>query len=213
MKPHLMTLKKGIFTTWVLLSLLHLAIAQSNLVFNGGFDTNGAGWTFVNGAHFGWLGNPGYAVGLDGEPSPSNDPTASQTINSLISGVDYIVSGDYQVAKDRGGGSPTDFSFGVAIDGSFLFEAVAPTNLNWQNFSFLYTATSSSAILSLSSQINGTGVSYVIDNIEMEAVPEPNTLSSILILGIIWQLIIKSCRALDSSPALWTTTNRERADV
>jgi hypothetical protein len=72
----------------------------------------------------------------------------------------------------------------VAIDGAFLFELAASPNGSWQSFSFSYTAASSDVLLSLSSQINGTGVEYAIDNISMEAVPEPNSLWLIGIGGI-----------------------------
>lgn len=68
----------------------------------------------------------------------------------------------------------------MAVNGVFLFETVAPASYNWQSFSFSYTAISSSALLSLSSQINGMEISYGIDNIAMQAVPEPS--SSLLIM-------------------------------
>ena len=183
-------------TAWACLLIPRLVTAQGNLVFNGGFDSNANGWTIINTpGGFGYstvAGNPGGGVLLDNiAPSSSSDPTASQTINSLTPGITYVVSGEYQQGKDRGGGSPTDPSFGVAIDGVFLFTAVAPNDFNWQQFSFSYTPLSSSIVLNLSSQINGTGVSYAIDNIAMQAVPEPGILSlgllSIGILVICWR--------------------------
>jgi hypothetical protein len=186
-----------VLTAWALLLVPRLATAQGNLVFNGGFDSNANGWIISNAPNgFGYSsvgGHPGGDVLLDNiAPSPSSDPTASQTISSLIPGITYVVSGDYQQEKDRGGDSPTNPSFGVAIDSLPMFTAVAPNNFNWQQFSFSYTATSSSIVLSLSSQINGTGVSYAIDNIAMQAVPEPGILSlslfSICILVICWRI-------------------------
>jgi hypothetical protein len=184
-------------TAWACLLLPRLATAQGNLVFNGGFDSNANGWTIINTpGGFGFspvVGNPGGGVLLDNiEPSSSSDPTASQTINSLTRWTSYVVSGEYQQGKDRGGGSPTDPSFGVAIDGVFLFTVVAPNDFNWHQFSFSYTPISPFIILSLSSQINGTGVSYEIDNIAMHAVSEPGILSlsllSIGILVICWRI-------------------------
>ncbi|MGA3283798.1 MAG: hypothetical protein ABSD57_04985 [Verrucomicrobiota bacterium] len=181
-----MTLKTYIaLTALALLLLPQLATAQGNLVVNGGFDTSANDWILTNGAYWPEYGNSGWAVALDKEPpSPSTEPTASQIITGLVPGYSYLVSGNYGEGKDRGGGSPSDPSFGVAIDGIFLFEAVAPDSDNWQSFSFYYTASSSSALLSLSSQINGTGVAYFIDNISMEAVPEPNSLCLIGVGGI-----------------------------
>jgi hypothetical protein len=197
-----MTLKASmILAALTLSSFSQSATAQGNLVFNGGFDAGASGWIIVNTpGGFGYSsvgGNPGSCVLLDNTtPSPSTDPTASQTINSLTPGANYIVSGDYQKQKDRGATTTpaTDNSFGVAIDGAFLFEAASPTSndLTWHSFDFLYTATSSSALLSLSSQINGTGVSYIIDNISLQAVPEPGSLYLIGLGGIISGIFFRS---------------------
>jgi hypothetical protein len=193
-------MKTAIVLTAVVLSCFsQSANAQGNLVVNGGFDSSAAGWTLTNGASWPLSGNPGNAVGLDNpSPSPSTDPTASQTINSLTPEAIYIVSGDYQKQKDRGVTTTpsTDNSFGVAIDGTFLFEAASSTNidLTWYSFNFLYTATSSSALLSLSSQINGTGVSYAIDNISMQAVPEPSSLCLIGVGGIVSTMLFRNRR-------------------
>ena len=90
----------------------------------------------------------------------------------MTPGTFYIVSGDYQ----SGGKGIANNSFGVALDGVYLFEANSPPTYNWYSFSFEYMATSTSALLSLSAQINGTGYPYAIDNIAMDAVPEPNSL-------------------------------------
>jgi hypothetical protein len=176
-----------------LLALPNLAVAQGNLVFNGSFDSNASGWTIINTpGGFGYssvAGNPGGGVLLDNiSPSSLSDPTASQTISSLTPGMIYVFSGDYQQGKDRGGGSPTDASFGVAVDGVVLFAALGPGSFAWQHFSFSYTAFFPGATLSISSQMNGTGISYAIDNIHMQAVPEPSVLS--LSLLSVWGLII-----------------------
>jgi hypothetical protein len=172
-----MTLKTfRVLAAFGLLFLPRLATAQGNLVVNGSFSGSANGWLVTNTpGGFGYQssgGNPGGCVSLDNvTPSASSDPTASQTISGLTPGITYAVSGQYLLGKDRGGGSPTDPSFGVAIGGQFLFEAVAPGNENWQNFAFPYTATSPSIVLSLSSQINGRGVSYFIDNIALQPLP------------------------------------------
>lgn len=155
-----------------LLLVARLATAQGNLVRDGTFSFGADYWTITNGAWYQSLGNPGGCIVLDNDPpSATSDPTASQTIHGLIPGATYAVSGQYQQGKDRGGGSPTEPSFGVAIGGQLLFEAVAPGDLNWHNFAFLYTATSSNSVLSLSAQINGTGVAYLIDNIALQPRP------------------------------------------
>src|SRR5215213_7737588 len=128
-----------------------LVTAQGNLVLNGGFTAGGGGvWTVTNAPGFAYAfeGNPDYCAPLDNNtPSDSTDPTISQTIKGLIPGVVYAVSGQYRFGKDRGGGSPNDPSFGVAIDGLFLFETLIPRDAIWHNFVFLHTATSPSAVL------------------------------------------------------------------
>jgi hypothetical protein len=153
-------------------------MAQGTLVINGGFVFGADGWTLINGAHI--VPTNGYGTNLFGvlgnsSPSPSVLPTASQTINSLTPGLLYYVSGDFAKGKDQmPGGSPLNPSFGVLMDNVVYFQAVAPENFDWQNFTFYYTATASSAVLSLSSYMNGTEVPYFIDNIAMYAVPEPS---------------------------------------
>jgi PEP-CTERM motif len=159
-------------------------LAQGNLVYNGGFEafnvTNGVanGWNFSKWVGVGAGGDPGlFALLYNSGVNDPTIPTASQTITGLNPGDTYTISGNYELWKNPNG-NVFDSSFGVAVNGNFLFETVAPaTSLTWENFSFVYTATSSSMILSLSSQLNGTEVSYGIDNIAMYAVPEPSTLS------------------------------------
>ena len=163
-----------------LLVVSRLAPAQNNLVVNGSFSGNANGWTITNTpGGFGYhsaVGNPPGGVQLDNVfPSPSSDPTASQTISGLTPGVVYLVSGDYRRVKVRGSGLPTDQpSFGVAIDGDFPFTTLDPGFLDWRHFSFPYTASSTTVLLSVSSQLNGTGFSYDIDNIAMQADSEAN---------------------------------------
>ncbi len=195
MKPY-MTLKTYIvLTSLALLLLPQLATAQGNFVFNGDFDTSAAGWMITNIFGSGYestSGNPPGDVSLFGPVSPSTSPTASQTINGLIIGAIYNVSGDYR--EIGGKNSPTDNSFGVALDGVFLFETAAPADYKWYSFNFDYTATSTSALLSLEAQINGTDYAYAIDNISMEAVPEPSSLCLIGVGGIISTMFFRNRR-------------------
>ena len=162
------------------------ATAQGNLVVNAGFNYDASGWIATNVAitagYDPLKGHPGGCFWL-WSGSSSLEPVVSQTINGLIPGSTYLVSGDYSVEGGTLGGTP---SFGVAMDGTYLFE-VAPIIPTWQSFSFLYTATASSAVLSLAAEMNGTHVAYRVDNIFMEGVPEPG-FSSLLALGGLWLL-------------------------
>jgi hypothetical protein len=189
MKSHPIIQKTGaVVLTILMLSYFAQSVtAQGNLIVNGGFDTDASGWVITNvyvpegGGYVSNYGNPPGSIFLY-NPSLPGIPAASQEINSLTPGQLYIVSGDYQ----RGlGKNKTDDSFGVALDSVFLFETVVPTDSNWHSFSFDYTATSTSALLSLEAQINGTDdYSYSIDNIAMYAVPEPNSLCLLEVGGM-----------------------------
>ena len=153
------------------------ATAQGNLVFNGGFDHDASGWTATNiqvGVGYGYdplKGHPGGCFRL--WSSSSLTPMISQSINGLIPGSTYLVSGDYSVEGGTLGSTP---SFGVAVDGIYLFEDAPTIRTAWHSFAFSYTAADSSALLSLAAEMNGTHVAYRVDNIFMEGVPEPNSL-------------------------------------
>ena len=194
MKPYMILKTSMVLTILALSCFSQSATAQGNLVFNGGFDTDTSGWAITNanvsagGGYLSSFGNPPGSVLLY-NPSSPHIPTASQVINSLTPGDLYIVSGDYQKA---GGKDITDNSFGVALDGVFLFETTAPVDYNWYSFNFEYTATSTSALLSLEAQINGTDYAYFIDNISMQAVPEPSSLCLIGVGGIISAMFLRN---------------------
>jgi len=187
MKIHTITKKLSALGLGISLiaAYTHCGFAQGNLVFNGGFDVDSAGWTPQNiGAGGGYRPDKGSPAGfylLDSStPSALNDPSISQAISGLVPGTTYALSGSYQYSIDRGGGVVTDPSFGVAIDSLFLFTAAKPSLLQqneWLGFTVFFTPTSTSAILSLSAQLNGTGVSYGVDNISITQVPEPSLVS------------------------------------
>jgi hypothetical protein len=188
MKSHAIIIKKTrliFFTIWISSCFQELALAQGNLVVNGSFDTNASDWIITNvsglGGYQSNFGNPAGSVALyNAALSSNNIPTASQEINSLTPGSLYIVSGDYL----GGGKDTTHISFEVTLNNIVFFETAAPPDsFDWNSFIFYYTATSTSALLSLSAQINGTDYSYNIDNISIHAVPEPSAWSLILLGG------------------------------
>jgi hypothetical protein len=148
--------------------------AAQNLVVNGTFDTGATGWTAANVSNGGYVpskGNPGGYYELNSwPPSSTTDPAISQVVSGLIRGVSYAVSGDYEKSIDWGGGSPTAFSFGVELDGVFLYEA-GQSDYAWHHFSFAFVADSPATTLSITAQRNGTGVSYGIDNITLQPRP------------------------------------------
>jgi hypothetical protein len=191
MKSHPIIQKTGmaVLTILMMSCFAQLVTAQGNLVVNGSFDTDTSGWILTDGATYAELGgNPPGCISL----FPSNGiPTASQKISSLNPGQLYVISGDYYGGA---GVKATTEDFGVAVDGVFLFEMNPPTSGLWYNFSFDYTATSTSALLSLSAPLNGTLYPFNIDNIAMYAVPEPNSLCLMGVGGIMSALFFRHRR-------------------
>ena len=182
----------------LMLSLLAATPGSAQqVIYNGTFDADASGWTTQDVPFDGYRsgkGNPGGFFALD-QPTPSSgtDPMILQVLSGLVPGDTYLVSGDYERLIDRGGGAAGAFSFGVAFDGVHFFNATTPPDFAWHRFAFNYTAVSSSTILSPAAQINGTGASYGIDNISMRIVPEPTTVS-LLLLGMAVTLCGKSSR-------------------
>ena len=119
--------------------------AQGNLVVNGGFTSDASGWSAINvaagGGYSSKSGEPAGCFFLDTLSSSLADPTISQTLNGLIPGISYNVSGNYLFGPN--GVGSTSANFGVAVDGNFLFETAAQAPAAWYSFDFLYTATSS----------------------------------------------------------------------
>ncbi len=157
---------------------LLIATAQAtNLVTNGTFDSNANGWTFFNvdgnGGYRSTGGNPGGGFIINDAGALGSDPTLQQSITGLIIGETYTVSGDYRMAH----GSPASNAFGVQIDGN-LFEFDL-TSFSFSSFSETFVATSTSALLVLTGERNGTDTDPMVDNISIvhtsAAVPEPTT--------------------------------------
>jgi hypothetical protein len=163
------------------------AKAQGNLVLNGGFDTSATGWTLLGGYYNSKNGNPPGDVVLEGLTG-----SATQTINGLTAGSTYIVSGSYQ--GEAGVPSPNP-SFEVTMDGNVLFEIATPADNNWDNFTFLYTASSSATVLSIDA-FNGIAQAYSIDNISMQGVPEPAAWALITLGGGVFYVYARKRKCL-----------------
>lgn len=161
------------------------AVGQE-LVSNGTFDADADGWLALNIAGIGGYvdskGNPGGRFILDSIPSAETDPTLSQTISGLTIGATYRISGQYKLERDWSDINSEPYGFGVSLNGVYLFEGMRPSDWNqWNAFDVTCTASSTSAVLAIAAQRNGTGFSYGIDNISMRLVPEPATASLLLI--------------------------------
>jgi len=157
----------------ILFPLTFSSKGQRNLVINGGFDNNASGWlTNASSGYYDPLkGDPGGCFTLLG--------SISQNVNGLIPDSNYLIFGSYSIEGGPIGSTP---SFGVAVNDIYVYE-VAPQDYNWDDFSFIYTASSSSILLSLAAEINETSDAYRIDNISMMLVPEPSAWTLLLLGG------------------------------
>jgi hypothetical protein len=145
----------------MLLLYTRLITAQSNLVFNGGFDTNAAGWRTNQ-----WGGNSAIW-------EPGGDPggclyillSTEQYVSGLVSGSNYLVSW-----SSSGGGSS---QLAVGFGNVSMYTVDASTNQGWEYFGFVFAAESSVVDLffAASSQIPFEA-SYFIDNVSMQSFPE-----------------------------------------
>ncbi len=174
---------KLIVYTLALTAFWHAAKAQ-NLVTNGNFDASASGWTTtVTSGYFDlFKGNPGGCFVLSSPSTPTISPTIGQTINGLIPGRSYAISGSYSI---EGGTRTNTPSLGIGFDGVFVFQ-IKQANFGWFSFSFPYTATSSSATLSVAARINGTSTEYVVDNIVMQPIPSLALQSSGSNVMLVW---------------------------
>jgi hypothetical protein len=170
----------------MLLLIPRFASAQVNLVVNGGFDADASGW--------GMYPDSGYYDPLGGDPGgcfvlTNLISSINQTVAGLVPGLNYLVSGSYKYS------GTTEGSLGVIVAYDIFLIDAAPTDNNWNNFNFLYTATSSSVSLSLTPEPVTLvpfliGDPFAIDNISMEAVPEPSVMSlfCISVLFLHWRM-------------------------
>jgi len=183
MKSHAIRLLQSICAFAALLVSDNRSFAQGNMILNGNFDNDASAWTLSGAVWEPAKGNPGGFVALGNGSTNTLNATASQTVSSLSPGIAYLLTGDYAKAFNPKG--DTGISFGVAIDGAYLFSSADPNDFNWHRFSFTFAPTSPSAVLSLSAEINGTQVAWQIDNISMVAIPEPSAAALLCCAGVL----------------------------
>ena len=162
-----------------------VATASADFIVNGDFElsvpNNGTanGWTaFNNDGAGGWRstgGNPGGTYFLNDNGNQSTNPSIQQSITGLTIGQAYQISGDEMVANAT---NNNNLDFGVEIDGH-LWEYNIPIT-SWLHFSEVFVATSTSATLLLTGERHGDSDPR-IDNIALNAVPEP---VSLVALGV-----------------------------
>ena len=147
------------------------------------------GWNVQSGA-LAWIknGNPfglsasdgQYFLDLSGyhDNQPYGAVAASTSIATVI-GQQYLVSFDLGSDKTYNSASP---SVQVAVTGipssaTFTAGTILPTTHNrWENFGFVFAATSASTTLSFAG-VGANNQAYVgLDNVSLTAIPEPTTM-------------------------------------
>lgn len=186
MKPYNLYSKIAlVFATVCIFGAFESARAQSNFVINGTFDKDTSGWTMSN-PYARWQdkGNPNGCFFILTYP-PTNVQTVSQRITGMTPGGSYLLTADYAFSDDYILNIDAP-SFEVTMGGATVFQSKEwnVSEPGWRTFSIPFTATSSAEDLSFSAQLNNTQVSYLIDNIAIQAVPEPNSLYLIGMGGI-----------------------------
>lgn len=166
--------------------------AQSATVTNGSFETNGfasgsfttldapdtsmTGWTVSSGSvdliNTYWAAQDGnYSVDMNGNAAA----TIIGSITGLVIGSAYELSFWLSANVD---GAPVVKSIDAIVggtSGSYLFDSTGLTNagLGWKKFTLLFTAASTTEILTFSSTTGGDFFGPALDNITVSAVPLP----------------------------------------
>ena len=180
------------------------ANAAVNLVVNGGFENNTFGGTGPDGYYnigpagsganhdipdgFGWsvpvnnvdiVSNGRYGPNLSTGGAFNLDLVGygssgaiSQTLATIV-GQQYLVSLDY--SSNDGINNPT-----AIIAGDSTIGTITGTHA-WQNYTGLFTATSTSTTFMISEGVGGGNAGVFLDNINVSAVPEPATWAMILL--------------------------------
>ncbi|MEO5716293.1 MAG: DUF642 domain-containing protein [Luteolibacter sp.] len=158
------------------------------------------GWT-VNTVNIDWVkdsvwnaSDGHYSLDMNGTNLPNGTPSSPGGIQTVIPttlGSTYRVTFDISGFVSAGntsnpktmdvtaGGVINSFSLSFIDPGPSVYTGalVTPLSLSWSTRTFEFTATGSSSIVSfLSTVSNGDGSAMLLDNVVIEAVPEPSSL-------------------------------------
>ncbi len=171
-------------------ALAGVSSAQANLVTNGDFATDAAGWTYnnlgVDGGYLAGEGNPPGSFWINhngGNVGPDPDPMLSQAI-ATVAGLQYDLTFDYSGRVIAGG-------LGLAVDIAGVQSATFSILDNaWRSGSLSFVASGPSTQLAFRSEINGSDFDARIDNVVLLrhaiVLPEPGTLGilTLAFLGV-----------------------------
>jgi hypothetical protein len=145
----------------------------SNLVPSGWYVTPGSGTVEVVGpTFFGFLcaggPSPSHCVDLDG--STGNAGILNRDF--ALGAGQYVVSFWYR-GNARGG--TDDFTVGFGGFASYPFSGILAAT-GWTQFSFLVTVPSAQSVTLSFANAGGDNIGILLDNVQIDAVPEPGTL-------------------------------------
>jgi len=155
------------------------------------------GWT-VNTVNIDWVkdsvwnaSDGHYSIDMNGTNLPNGTPSSPgglQTVIPTTLGSTYRVTFDVAGFVSAGNTSNpktmdvtadgTTQSFSLTTSNIYPGALVVPLALNWTTMSFEFTASGPSSVVSfLSTVSNGDGSAMLLDNVVIEAVPEPASLA------------------------------------
>jgi choice-of-anchor C domain-containing protein len=155
------------------------------------------GWT-VNTVNVDWVKNTvwnasqgSYSIDMNGTNLPNGTPSSPGGLHTVIpttTGSVYRVTFDIAGFVSAGNAiNPKTMSvtaggvtlpFSLTTTNIYPGALTLPLVLNWQSRTFDFTATGPSSVVSfLSTVTNGDGSAMILDNVVIEAVPEPSALA------------------------------------
>lgn len=153
----------------------------------GQYDSNGTGaeklWGPVSASKTGG----GSFIAMDGDPAQGVQGSVSQTINGLVSGLQYQLSFDWAAGQlqSRTGATTEQLqvSFGGTAQSTQILSNPSQGFSGWYHQVFTFTAAQSSQLLSFLSIGTPSGLPPIalLDNVSLVQVPEP---VSMALLGV-----------------------------
>ena len=150
-----------------------IAVTPIPVVYNGGFETNFSGWTFVGNTNFIFTdnssdyvrsGSNGVAMGPIGAPS-----SLQQTLNTFA-GQEYLVS--FWVANPNYTNAPNN-EFQVTWNGQTLLDITnMPAQTPWTNYHFTVLATNAQTVLNFT--VRNDPAYFALDEVSVIPVPLVN---------------------------------------
>lgn len=200
-----MKISKQWLASLALAALSPFAAASTNLITNGGFESNGAnftdggyvtfaagssyltGWTIggdsVDLIHSYWRASQGqFSLDLSGE----YDGAISQTFATVI-GQKYLVSFDMAGNPDDTSDPIKYLQVGLSQQPLYTFDTSERNhdNMGWRTKSFVFQAVATQSTLHFAG-VQDSAAGVALDNISVTAVPEPETFAMLLAgLGLV----------------------------